>query len=176
MPSTTIGVSATIDRALRCAFSDARLRLAPDAKLTEIIESLKAMGVECAVQDGFFAMMQQGTSLHTSLALRSFAEKHKQFFILEDSHDARTWSVTRKSEYLRDHSPEEFAQLLRNPQQGGVGVLSLDMTRQEYQNLSNAEKRAFVNEFGPGGVAKVMARYTPQKPKVIGQSFIVPLP
>jgi len=158
MPAT-IGMSRELDAAIRKGFSDARIRLTPDAKLAEITAALEAMGVQCSVQDGFLVLAQSGTLLHTEMSLKSFAGRpeHARFFILEGSHPS-TWSTSRKSKYIAENGLAAYEKLLYQPKQHGIGVLSMDLTREQYLSLTTAEKTAFIREFGSEGVGRVMGR------------------
>jgi len=159
MSTATIGINRELDAALRKAFSDARVRIAPNAKLADIKAALEAMGLTVAVEDGFLVLTQGTTAMHTNIALKNFANRpeNAQYFVLETSHPS-TWTQQKKIEFLRNHTPDEYAQLLRGPKTPGIGVLSLDLTRAEYLSLTTQERVAFVREYGPQGVATVMAR------------------
>ena len=157
--TTTIGMSRELDAAIRKGFSDAKVRIAPDAKLGDIVAALEAMGVSVAVEDGFLVMSQSGTPLHTSLSLKTFASKpeHAKYFILEGSHPS-AWSTSTKSRYIKDHGLAAYERLLRQPKEHGIGTLSLDLTRAQYLSLTMAEKQAFIAAYGVEGVQRVMAR------------------
>jgi hypothetical protein len=157
--SATIGMSRELDAAIRKGFSDARVRLAPDVKLGDIVKALEAMGVQCSVQDSFLILSQGSTMLHTELSLKTFATKpeNAKFFVLEGSHPS-TWSTSTKTKWIAEHSADEYAKLLRQPREPGIGVLSLDLTRAQYLSLTREEKLDFVRNFGSDGVSRVMAR------------------
>jgi hypothetical protein len=159
MSTATIGMSAALDQAIRQGFSDARVRIAPDAKLADILQALEAMGVQCSVEDGFLVMTQGATPMHTALALKTFASKpeNARFFILEGSHPS-TWSTSSKTKYIAEHGADAYAKLLHQPKEAGIGVMSLDLTRAQYLSLTRAEKQAFIAAYGAEGVGRVMAR------------------
>ena len=148
--TTALGTTSVIDSALRKAFSDASVRVAPTTRMTDIIEALKAMGIGVEVQDGVLVLTQGTTSFNTSLALRNFSirPEHARFFVLETS-DPKTWTTAKKVEYLRTHSADEYAKLCRAPViEAGIRVLDANMSRHDYENLTRAEKVQFLSEYG----------------------------
>ena len=128
--------------------------------MTDIIESLKVMGIGAEVQDGVLVLTQGATSFNTSLALRNFSigPEYAKFFVLETS-DPKTWSLAKKADYLRTHSSDDYGKLLCGPVvEAGIRVLDANMSRHDYLNLTRAEKCAFLSEFGDGAARRIMAK------------------
>lgn len=157
MPAT-LAISGELAGALRKACSDAGLRLKDDTRLSDVIAALEAMAVKCSVQDGLFVMDQQGTNVHVGLGLRNFAQKHEQFFVGAKDHPSK-WDQAQKIEYLRTHSADEFAALLRKPAlDAGIKPLDPGMDSASYSRLTLAEKITFCREFGEDAVRAVVGR------------------
>ena len=157
MPAT-IGTPAELDRILRKNFSDCGIRVAPDARMTDVLESFKSLGVSVAVEDGLLVLSQGSTVFHTGQALKGFAAKteNARFFVLQ-SGDPRRWDVSQKVDYLRTHSDSDYRRLI---QQGsitvGIGAMDANMCRSDYLKLTTQEKLAFIAEFGADAVGHVM--------------------
>jgi len=83
MSTATLGVTAGVDSALRRAFSEASVRLQPEARLSELITALEALGIAVEITDGVLVLRQGDTMMHTALALRSLVAKpeFKKFFV-----------------------------------------------------------------------------------------------
>lgn len=157
-----IGTTARIDSVLRRAFSEASVRLRPDAKVTDIVEALKLMGIAVEVQDGVLVLQQGATSFNTSLALRNFAKRpeHEKFFVQEGAHPSQ-WSTERKIEFLRTHSDEEFRNLLQTPVlNAGIRTMDPNMSRKDYSNLTRAEKIMFIREYGADAARHIVLEKT----------------
>jgi hypothetical protein len=159
MPAT-IGTTAELDRAMRRAFSDASVRLKPDAQITDIVAALTALGINTEIIDGVLCLSQGVTQMNTALALRNFAQRpeHEKFFVQQGAHPS-TWSTEKKIEYLKTHSDEEYRTLLQQPVlESGVRVLDPNMSKTAYKNLTRAEKVQFIREFGSDATARIMIR------------------
>jgi hypothetical protein len=158
--STALGTTAQIDSALRRAFSEASVRVAPDARTTDIVAALGTLGITAEVTDGVLVLSQGETSFNTSLALRNFAKRpeHAGFFILDGAHPAQ-WSNKKKIEYLSTHSDDEFRALVQSPVlEAGVRVLDANMSKSDYQNLTRREKVQFIREYGDGAVGRILGK------------------
>ena len=158
--STVLGTTGAIDSALRRAFSEASVRVAPDARTTDIIAALAALGVTATVQDGVLILAQGETTMHTVLALRGFASKpeNAKFFVVAGQHPA-TWSRRQKVEYLASHSDEDYRRLIQTPAlEAGVRVLDPNMSKSEYALLTRAERVSFIREFGDGAVSHILGK------------------
>lgn len=156
MPAT-IAVSATVDSALRRAFSEASVRLQPDCKMTDVIEALKAMGIGVEVQDGVLVLQQGSTSFNTSLALRNFAQRAEfsAFFVLETI-DPKTWTNVRKMAFVAEHGSDAYGKLCSTPViEAGIKVLDANMSKTHYANLTRAERIAFIREYGSDAVSRI---------------------
>lgn len=155
-----IGTTAAIDSALRRGFSEASVRVAPTTRMTDVISALETMGVTVAVDDGLLVLAQGATEMHTARALRSFAQRpeHEKFFVVEGSHPSQ-WSTQKKLDFLSTHSADDYAHLCHAPVlDAGVKTLDANMSRADYANLTRQEKLAFIAEFGPQGVERVMGQ------------------
>ena len=160
MSTATITVGAGLDSALRREFSNASIRLAPDARMTDIIAALQSMGVTASLTDGVVVLDQAGTQMHTTLALRNFAKmpQHERFIVKQGQHP-RTWTTKEKSEYISKNGLEKYEQLISGPVlDAGVRVLDANMDRQSYENLTTRERVQFIREFGEEGVRRVMSK------------------
>lgn len=165
MTTATIGTTGALDNALRRAFSDASIRLQPDCRMTDVCAALQTMGVIAELQDNVLVLRQDTTELHTTKALRSFAAmpQHERFIVKQGQHPS-TWTRQQKVEYLKTHSDDDYRRLIQSPVlQSGVRTLDANMSREDYEQLTRAEKVAFVREFGPEGISRVMSK--PRKAK-----------
>jgi len=160
MSAATIGVTAGIDSALRRAFSEASVRVAPDTRMTDIIAALTALGITATIEDAVLVLRQGETNFNTSLALRNFAKRpeHAKFFVSEGAHP-KAWSDKKKIEYLRTHTDAEYRALLQSPVlEAGVKVLDPNMSRKDYEGLTRAERIAFISEFGSDAVGLIFQK------------------
>ena len=158
--TTSIGATKTVDSALRRAFSEASIRIHPDTRMTDVIESLTALGIAVTIQDGVLVLSQDTTTFNTSLALRNFAYKpgNEQYFILE-THDPKSWTNERKIAFLKTHTVEEYGRLCSQPViEAGIRVLDANMSRADYENLTRTEKVAFISEFGADAVSRILRK------------------
>lgn len=158
MSAATIGISNALDGAFRKACSDAGVRLKPGASISAIIAAFEAMGITSSVDQGLLVLQQGTTFLHPGLSLRTFASKKENevHFVTSGSHPS-TWEPEQKVAYLRTHTADEYGKLLRQPVlEPGIRTLSLDMTSDQYKNLTPEEKVQFVREYGSDGVSRVM--------------------
>lgn len=156
MPAT-ISVSSSVDSALRRAFSEASVRLQPDALMSSIIAALEGLGIEISIQDDVLVMQQGATQMNTSLALRNFAKRpeYAQFFVLEGNHPTQ-WSREKKIEFLKTHSDEEFRAMLQAPVlEQGIKCLDPNMSRQSYEQLTRSERMQFIKEYGSDAVGRI---------------------
>lgn len=159
MPAT-VGVSSSIDSALRRAFSEASVRLQPETKISDVVAALGTMGIGVEVQDGVLVLQQGSTSFNTALALRNFAKRpeHENFFVQDGAHPSQ-WSKEKKIEFLRTHTDEEYRTMIQSPVlEAGVKTMDPNMSRADYKNLTRAEKIAFLREFGSDAAARIMQK------------------
>ncbi|MGA9810140.1 MAG: hypothetical protein ACLPH5_04600 [Candidatus Sulfotelmatobacter sp.] len=159
MPAT-IGTTSGLDSALRRAFSEASVRVAPDTRMTDIVTALGVMGVSIEVQDGVLVLQQGATAFNTSLALRNFSQRpeHAKFFILETL-DPKTWTNARKMKYIAEHGQDAWGKLCCAPViEAGIKVLDVNMSKHDYMGLTRSEKIAFLREFGSDAAARIMLR------------------
>ena len=156
MPAT-IGIAASVDNALRRAFSEASVRLKPETKISDIVKALEALGLTVAIQDGILVMSQGSTTMHTTLALRSLTTKPEfaPFFVLETL-DPKTWTNARKMAYVTEHGSDAYGKLCSAPViEAGIKVLDPNMTLTDYENLTRAERIAFIREYGSDAVGRI---------------------
>lgn len=155
--AATIAVSASVDSALRRAFSEASVRLQPTALMSSVIAALEGLGIKVEITDGVLCLSQGATQMNTSLALRNFAKRPEfaGFFVIDGAHPSQ-WSTERKIEYLRTHSDEDFRNLLQQPVlESGIRALDPNMSRKDYANLTRAERMAFIREFSDDAVRRI---------------------
>lgn len=160
MSTATIGVTAGVDSAMRRGFSEASVRLQPEAKISEIITALGTLGVTAAVEDGLLILRQDTTELHTHKALRSFAARPEfaKFFVLS-SDDPKTWTVAEKTKFIRQFGADAYGKRCAAPVlEAGIRTLDPNMSRTEYLKLTTRERIAFIREFGDDAVRKVMQK------------------
>jgi hypothetical protein len=156
----TVSVTASVDSALRRAFSEASVRLMPTAMMSSIIAALKGLGIEVETIDNVLCLSQGATQMNTSLALRNFAKRaeYAEFFVQENGHP-KTWSQEKKIAYLRDHTDEQYRALFQAPVlEAGVRTLDPNMSKKAYLQLTTQEKMQFVREFGETGVRQVFSK------------------
>jgi hypothetical protein len=160
MPTATISITASVDSALRKAFSEASVRLLPETQMSAIITGLENMGVKVSVEDGLLVLAQGETVMHTGKALRTLATKpeFKRFFVQEGQHPAQ-WSTEKKIEYLRTHSDEEYRTLIQSPVlESGIRTMDPNMSRKDYGQLTRSERMAFIREFGDDAVRRIFQK------------------
>jgi len=158
--AATIAVAAGVDSALRRAFSEASVRLQPNAMMSDIIEALKVMGIGVEVQDGVLVLQQGSTSFNTSLSLRNFSKRpeHAKFFVLENDHP-KTWTPASKMKYIAEHGDDAYRTLWQSPVlESGVRVLDANMSKKDYMGLTRAEKLQFIKEFGDTTVQRIFQK------------------
>jgi hypothetical protein len=156
----TIGTPAELDRILRKSFSDCGIRVAPDTRMTDVLETFRAIGITVAVEDGFLVLSQGSTVFHTAQALKGFATKpeNAKFFVLQ-SGDPKSWTTEQKVAYLKTHSDSDFRRLIQQgPITPNVGAMDANMNRGDYLKLTRPEKMAFIAEFTDSAVAKIMSK------------------
>lgn len=160
MSTATLGVSRSIDGAVRRAFSEASVRVHPDARMTDIIAALTALGVTVEITDGVLVLRQGETQMNTTLALRNFSKRpeSEKFFVLAGAHP-KTWSHEQKVAYLRTHSESEYRALIQAPVlEAGIRTMDPNMSKSDYMQLTRGEKIQFIREFGDGAVSKIFQK------------------
>jgi uncharacterized protein YfaS (alpha-2-macroglobulin family) len=158
--SATIAVSASVDSALRRAFSEASVRLQSDALMSSLIAALEGLGIKVEITDGILCLSQGATQMNTSLALRNFSKRpeHAAFFVIDGAHPSQ-WSKERKIEYLKAHTDEQYRALIQSPVlDAGVKTMDPNMSRADYSNLTRSEKIAFLREFGSDAASRIMQK------------------
>ena len=160
MSTATLGVTAGVDSALRRAFSEASVRLQPEARLSELITALEALGIAVEITDGVLVLRQGDTMMHTALALRSLVAKpeFKKFFVYSTD-DPKTWTLAEKQNYIRQNGADAYGKLLAKPVlDAGIKTLDPNMSKSDYLNLTTKEKVVFCREYGDEAVRKVMRK------------------
>ena len=160
MSAATFGTTGAIDSALRRGFSEASVRVAPATKISDVVAALGAMGVTVELQDNVLVMAQSGTEMHTVKALRSFAARpeHTKFFVIDGAHPAQ-WSREKKIEFLSTHTDDEFRALVQTPVlQAGIRTMDSNMSKSDYLQLTRQEKIAFIGEYGPDAVGRIVGK------------------
>jgi hypothetical protein len=155
--SATIAVTASVDSALRRAFSEASVRLQPDALMSSLIAALEGLGIKVEITDGVLCLSQGATQFNTSLALRNFAKKpeYAAFFVLENDHP-KTWTPEHKMRYIAENGDDKYRTLWQSPVlESGVRVLDPNMSKTDYENLTRAERIAFIREYGSDAVGRI---------------------
>jgi hypothetical protein len=158
--STEIKVTAALDAALRRAFSDAGVRVAPSATMTDVVGKFNALGISAEVQDGCLVLKQDTREFNVALACKSFAAKPENaaLFITEKN-DAREWTGKQKSDYIAANGYDAWQRKITAPQlEPGVKVLDRNMSRKDYLNLTRTERVQFIGAFGAGAVAHIMGK------------------
>lgn len=161
MPAT-IAVTASVDSALRRAFSEASVRLQPDALMSSLIAALEGLGIKVEITDGILCMSQGQTQMNTALALRNFSKRpeYAQFFVLENDHP-KTWTVQRRMKYIAENGDAKYRALWQAPAlEAGIKVLDPNMSRADYSNLTRQEKIAFLREYGSDAASRIMLNKT----------------
>jgi hypothetical protein len=157
---TEIKVTGALDSALRRAFSDAGIRLRPEAQTTAIVERFNALGISCEVQDGVLVLSQDNRQFNTSLACKGFAAKpeNADLFVTAQS-NPKEWNAQEKSAYISKNGYAAFEQLVTGKQlDASVKVLDANMSRKDYENLTRKERCAFIAEYGYSAVSVIMGR------------------
>lgn len=160
MSAAAIGVSGAIDSALRRGFSEASVRLQPEAKISDIVTGLSTLGVTVTVEDGLLTLRQGDTEMVPAKALRTLTTKpeFQKFFVVDGQHPS-TWSTRTKIEYLRTHSDDDFRRLIQAPVlEAGVRVLDPNMEKSAYLALTRKEKMQFISEYGDEAVRQIMRK------------------
>jgi hypothetical protein len=158
--SIEIKTSAALDAALRRAFSEAGVRVAPSATMTDVVSRFNALGISAEVQDGCLVLKQDTREFNVALACKSFAAKPENaaLFITEQT-STREWTGKQKSEFIAKYGYNAWENRLNAPQlDPGVKVLDRNMTRKDYLNLTRTERVHFIGAFGAGAVAHIMGK------------------
>lgn len=156
MPAT-IAVAASVDSALRRAFSEASVRLQPTALMSNVIAALQGMGIEVAIQDNVLVMSQGQTQFNTSLALRNFSKRPENaaFFVLENDHPS-TWTPEHKMKFIAENGDDKYRTLWQSPVlEAGIRTMDPNMSKTDYENLTRAERIAFIREYGSAAVGRI---------------------
>lgn len=151
---------AELDRQVRISFSGLKIRLAPNTKVSDIIDTLqKEHGVAASAADGLLSLRQNDSEASTGRVLRAFAEQHPQFFITEQD-DVSKWSTQQKTSFIAKHGVDAFTAKVsqQSNSRAAVGVLDPGMSAQDWKSLTTAEKTAFIREHGDTAVSRIMAR------------------
>jgi hypothetical protein len=153
----TLGTTAQLDSALRREFSGIGARPKPETKMTDVIAALATLGVTPAMDDGLLVLKQGDTIFNTGLALRNFANRaefaHLFVTAADNPHD---WTTAMKLDYIREHGADAWARKSNAPVlTPAVGVLDQNMSYADYQNLTRAERVAFIREFGADAVSRI---------------------
>ena len=160
MSTATVGVTSAVDSALRRAFSEASVRLAPETKITDVIAALGTLGIVAEITDGVLVLRQDQTQFNTSLALRNFSKRpeHAKFFVQEGQHPAQ-WSTKTKIEYINKNGEAAYRKLCQSPVlDAGIKVLDPNMRRADYLQLTRQERMSFISEYGDAAVAKIFQK------------------
>jgi hypothetical protein len=154
------------DAALRSAFAQLGVRIAPDAKTSEMIPQLEAFQMTATVDQGVLTISQHGAVISTGTALKAFTGKHPEHFVLPggqvrskaDLQPANTpEGVRQRTELIREQGYDSFAKIISNASLRPGVVASREMSRSDWMNLTTSEKTAAVSS-DPGIVAHVMAK------------------
>jgi hypothetical protein len=138
------------DSALRNAFAQLGVRVAPEAKTSEMVTQLKEQfQIEACVDAGVLTLRQNGAIISTGTALRAFTEKAPQHFVLAgglvrsaaDLRDAGTPEGTRQRvELIKARGLKGFTDVIAAPQLRPGVVASREMSKADWMNLTTHEK------------------------------------
>ena len=146
--SVEIKVSSELDRLLRKSFSDAGVRLTPDAQSTEIVSRLNAIGVSVEIESGVLSLKDanDGRQFNTSLALRGLSTKPDTgHLFITDNSNPKDWTVSQRVAFINAHGADAWGRKVNGTTlQPGVRVLDRNMTKKEYLSLTRAERIAFI--------------------------------
>jgi len=159
MPAT-ISISASVDSALRLAFSQASDRVKPETLMSSVIAALQGLGIKVEITDGVLCLAQGETQMNPMLALRNFSKRpeNAEFFVIEGSHP-KQWSTEKKIEFLRNHSDEEYRKLVQEPVlEAGIKTMDPNMSRKAYEGLTRFERMTFIREYGDDAVRRIYQR------------------
>lgn len=154
------------DAALRGAFNQLGVRLAPDAKTSEMVDQLEQYQMTCSVDNGMLAISQHGAVVSTGTALRAFVGKFPQHFILPGgevrSRDQLAPQGTpegnkQRAELIAKVGYDGFRKIISNETLRPGVVANREMSRADWKNLTIAEKVAAVSA-DPGIVGHIMSK------------------
>jgi hypothetical protein len=155
-----------LDSAIRGAFAAQGVRLAPEAKTSQIAEQLKAFGITSAVDAGVLRLEQHGAVISTGQALKAFTEKHAEHFVLPggqvrsaaDLRPANTpEGIRQRTEMIASQGYDKFVSVVAAPHLRPGVVASREMSKRDWFNLTPAEKSAAIEQ-DPDIVGIVMAK------------------
>lgn len=158
--STEIKVTAALDAALRRAFSEAGVRVAPSGTMTAVVAAFNGMGISAEVQDGCLVLKQDTREFNVALACKAFAAKPENaaLFVTEQN-PASEWTGKQKSDFIAQHGYDAWQRKISGPRLApGVKVLDQNMSRKDYESLTRAERVQFISAFGAGAVAHIMGK------------------
>ena len=125
--------------------------------MSSVIAALQGMGIEVRIHGQLGLVMSQGqTQFNTSLALRNFSKRPENaaFFVLENDHPS-TWTE-HKIKFIAQNGDEKYRTLWQSPVlEAGVRTMDPNMTKTDYENLTRAERIAFIREYGSDAVGRI---------------------
>lgn len=142
-----------LDTAIRNAFAASGVRIAPEAKTSEIAAKLTEYQMTPTVDGGLLAITQHGAPISVGTALAAFVAKHPENFILPggqvrsladlrpaDTDEGRKQRV----ELIRAKGLDEFNRIVNAPNLRSGVVANREMNKADWKNLTTREKSAAI--------------------------------
>ena len=142
-----------LDAAIRSAFAQSGVRLAPEAKTSEIVEQLAEYGVSASVDNGALSLSQNGSIISNGTAVAGFVKQRPEHFVIDGGQarslaDFRPADTTegkkQRVEFIREHGGEKFAQLVNAPNLRPGVVANREISKADWNNLTTREKSAAI--------------------------------
>ena len=139
------------------------IRLKPGQTIEAIVNGFASQGLTLEIQHGRLEGTINGGPARIGDCVESFVTKNPTWFYPRNESDLA--GVTAKDQldraarmkYLQTYGLEAFTKLPMKSADAKPTVIGPRMTREQYATLDLKEKSAFISEFGPDAVAKVMA-------------------
>lgn len=142
------------DAALRSAFAQLGVRIAPGAKTSEMIPQLEAFQMKVSTDEGLLVIRQHDQIISTGTALKAFTGKHPEHFVLPGGqvrskdqllpNDCKE-GIRQRVEMIREQGLDGFSKIITNQSLRPGVVASREMSRADWANLTVSEKVAAIN-------------------------------
>ncbi len=142
-----------MDTAIRNAFAASGVRIAPEAKTSEIAAKLTEYQMTPSVDGGLLAITQHGAPISVGTALAAFVGKHPENFILPGSQvrslaDLRPANTEegrkQRVELIKTQGLEAFGKIVTSPNLRPGVTANREMSKADWQNLTTREKSAAI--------------------------------
>jgi hypothetical protein len=150
------------DTAIRSAFGQLKVRPNDETfSATEVVNRLQSNhGVEVTTVEGVLELKQNGAVVSVPTVLRAFASKAENAGLFVSEGDDHTkWDAQKKSEFIAKAGIAAWEQKIgKGPLKANVDVANSDISRTEYNSMTNAEKSRWISIHGLDAQAAVLRK------------------